>query len=422
MPKYLKNKRRRRHHGIGFKDTETIEMKPSAKKKEKVRTEKEKTSFRILVGKRKANRIKKIILASAFIALALTLLIVSLSSPTGIGESITNFTSTFSFGSQLPVELSSTETFAVSAKNNYCYLLSDTELSVYSNNGKKSFSDTHGLSSPVLCESDARCLIYDQNGTGVRIYNAKKLILTKDNKNKIYACDISRDGTFAVAGKSENYASMVTVYDKNGDMLYEWYSPQEIITAVAVSPNGKSIALTTISIINGMYNSKLYAFNYESANPIFTKEYSGEFIYGINSVSKKTFSVFTENTCDIISWKDYSLENFTSDYSINAVKANKKQTVILSSRENNDGNALFSVYNKKKVLITSFNFSGTVDDFMIHGKNIFVLSGNTVYLVDSQGKVVKTGECGFGVVKIVPVSSSSCLAISHNSITKISMQ
>ena len=73
---------------------------------------------------------------------------------------------------------------------NYFYLLTDTELSVYSNNGKKSFSDTHGLSSPVLCESDARCLIYDQNGTGVRIYNAKKLILTKDNKNEIYACDI----------------------------------------------------------------------------------------------------------------------------------------------------------------------------------------------------------------------------------------
>ena len=83
---------------------------------------------------------------------------------------------------------------------------------------------------------------------------------------------------------------------------------------------------------------------------------------------------------------------------------------------------LYIYYKNPKVLINSFNFSGTVDDFMIHGKNIFVLSGNTVYLVDSQGKVVKTGECGFGVVKIVPVSSSSCLAISHNSITKISMQ
>lgn len=422
MPKYLKNKRRRRHRFTGFKNTETIEMKPFDKKKEKVHTEKEKSSFRILVGKRKANRIKKIIFASVIFSLALTLFIVSLASPTGLSEAITNFTATFSFGSKLPAQLTSTETFAVSAKNNYFYLLTDTELSVYSNNGKKSFSDTHGLSSPVLCESDARCLIYDQNGTGVRIYNAKKLILTKDNKNEIYACDISRNGTFAVAGKSDNFASMVSVYDKKGEMLYEWYSPKEIITTVAVSPNGKNIALTTISIVNGMYSSKLYAFNFESADPVFTKEYLGEFIYGINSNSKKTFCVYGENSCDIISWKDYSLETFTSDYSINAVKSDKKQTIIMSSRENNDGNALFNVYNKKKVLINSFNFSGIVDDFMIHGNNVFVLSGNTVYLVDSNGKVVKTGECGFGVVKIVPVSSSSCLAISHNSITKISMQ
>jgi alpha-L-fucosidase 2 len=79
--------------------------------------------------------------------------------------------------------------------------------------------------------------------------------------------------------------------------------------------------------------------------------------------------------------------------------------------------ALCSIQDNKEKVVTERE-----GYFMIQGKNIFVLSGNTVYLVDSQGKVVKTGECGFGVVKIVPVSSSSCLAISHNSITKISMQ
>ena len=32
------------------------------------------------------------------------------------------------------------------------------------------------------------------------------------------------------------------------------------------------------------------------------------------------------------------------------------------------------------------------------------------------------GDCGFGTVKIVPVSSDSCLAVGHNSITKIALQ
>lgn len=421
MPKYQKNKRRRRHHFMKIKTTENVEMH-SSYTEEQERKPKKPSAFRIHNGKKQIKKIRRIIVLGFVATISLVLLLISFLSPTGIVEMYSNFSSTFSLSSKLPVELTGTETYNISAKSNYFYLLSDTSLSVISNNGKRSFSDNHGFSSPVLCESEARCLVYDQNGKGVRVYNAKGLVLSYENKNAVFAADIARDGTFALAGKAENYTSMVTVFDEDGKMLYEWYCPEETINSVAVAPNGKSVAVGTVSASDGEFESAVYVLKYDSADPIFEKRYDGEFIYSINSVSRKNFTVIFENKCDIIAWKDNSVVSFETEYNVNFLRATNKYTVIASCRENNDGNYYFCVYNRKNQLDLSFDFEGHVDDFQIYGKNIFILSDNTVYLINNDGKIAKTGESPFGTVKIVPVSSGSCLAVGHNSVTKINLQ
>ena len=106
---------------------------------------------------------------------------------------------------------------------------------------------------------------------------------------------------------------------------------------------------------------------------------------------------------------------------MNYVRGSSKYTAIASCRENNDGDYSFSVYNRRKKLALTFDFEGHINDIQINGNNIFILSGNTVYLINSNGKIAKTGECGFGTVRIVPVSSGSCLAVGHNSVTKINL-
>lgn len=421
MPKYLKNKRRRRHKFI--KPTVETEIKMQSDSEESVRTKKTKTSsFKVLNGKKQAKQLRRMIFVVVILVITVTLFTVSLLSPTGLKELYGNFSATFSFKNQFPLELTGTETYSVASVNHYFYLLSDTDISVISNNGKTSFKDNHGFSNPVLCKSEARCLIYDQNGKGVKIYNAEESVLNLNMDFSVYSADIARDGTFAVATKSDKFTSKVTVFNKKGQFVFEWMCPEETVTSIAVAPNGKSVAVGTVKVSNGVFSSALYVLKYNSADPVFSKRYDGNFILGINSDSKKTFTVVFENKCDIISWKNYSTLQFESEYDVNFVHSNKSLTVIASSRENDDGNYKFSIYSDKQKLKKEFNFSGQVDDFCIKSNKIFILSGNNVYLINSDGNVAKKGDCGFGTVKIVPVSSDSCLAVGHNSITKIALQ
>ncbi len=420
MPKYLKNKKRRRHKLIKSSVENEIKMRSGAEESQKEKRTK-KTSFRVLNGKKQARKLRRIILVSIVLAVTLALFLVSMLSPTGLKELFGNFTATFSFKNEFPIELTGTETYSVNVADNYFYLLSDTDVSVISNNGKVSFKDGHGFSNPVLSKSETRCLLYDQNGTGLKVYNAKSCLLTKNMDNSIYAGDIARNGTFAIASKSEKFTSMVTVFNKKGELIYEWFCPEETILSVAVSPNGKSVAVGTVKVSGGEFYSSLYILKFDSADPIFSKKYEGQLILGIDS-SKKTFTVVFENKCDIISWKDHSTMQYESEYDVNYVKSSKRYTAIASSRENDDGNYKFNIYTNSKKLKYEFDFSGQVDDFNIKSNKIFILSGNCVYLINSDGNIAKKGECGFGTIKIVPISSDSCLAIGHNFITKIALQ
>lgn len=429
MPKYLKNKRRRRHN-LFTKNTENIEMHTSEKADSKKSENKDdtnsdnanKSSFRILKGKKKAKKIRRFVLLGIIAALIITLCIISWLSPTGLGEMITNFTATFSLKSHLPVELNGTETYSIYTDDGYFFLLSDTDVSCISNNGKVSFVDKHGFNSPVLCESEARCLIYDAKGTGVRVYNAKKQVYSNNFENKIHTADIGRNGSFVIGGESKHYTSTVSVFDKNGNLMYEWNCPEETVYSVAIAPDGESVAVVTIDVENGEYISTLYVLQYHSADAVFKKEYKGQFVQCINSISKKHFSVIFENQCDIIDWGSHAVNTYTFDYDFVSVHSTHDYTAIATKRENDQSSSRFYVFNSSRNLKVSFDFNGKVDDFRIDGSNIFVLSGNMVYLINSEGKVAKKGEAGFGTVAIVPVSTTSCLAVSHNSVVKFELK
>ena len=357
MPKYIKNKRRRRHKFLKPRVENEIKMQSGDQEPQREKGTK-KTTLKVLNGKKQTKKLRRMIFVALLLTITITLFMVSLFSPTGLREIYQNFSATFSLKNEFPIELYGTETYSVDTDKNYFYLLSDTDISVISNNGKTTFIDSHGFSSPILSTSESRCLLYDQNGKGVKVYNAKGTIINLNMNHTIYSGDIARNGTFAIATKSDKFTSMVTIFDKNGEFLYEWMCPEETITSVAVAPNGKKVAVGTVKVSSGDFISSLYLLEFDSADPVFSKKYDGNFILGLISTSKKTFTVVFENKCDIISWKNHSSIQYESEYDINFVKSAKRYTVIASSRENDDGNYKFNIYTKTKKLKSEFTFNG----------------------------------------------------------------
>ncbi len=413
MPNYKKTKRNRFDL---FKKVRTIPMHSGSEKQEKQPEKKEYvSSFKIVSGRKKKLKQLNLITAAVIGVLALSLLLCSLLSPTGIVEGVRNYTAAVSLRSNFPAEIEGSEVYNLDAKNRYFYCLSDTNFACYSKNGKKMFGFSHKMASPAFVTSQSRALLYDQNSTSVSVYTAYKKLYEFSTNFEIYCADIARNGSFAVATKSDNYTSMVTVYDKKAKKEYEWFCPDELISAVALSKNGKKLAVASVKAKDGRFVSMLRVLEFDSAEPVFTKEYDNTLIVSLYSQLNNSFSVITKNRCDVVSWKNYSIiSNETQNVIVNVIGYGNK-TVICEQREADASSNLVKIYNQKGKVVSEFSFNKNIDDFRVMRNNIFVLSGNEIVCINFKGETLKSGECAFAVKKIIPVAKDSCISVSDYS-------
>ena len=412
MPKYKKAKRR---HKSLFKQRDDIYMKS-----EDSVSDDNASSFKIIKGKKERIRKRNLIIAGVSFLIAVVIFLISVLSPTGIVEGFNNYFSGFSLRSYFPSAFDGNELYGLSIKGKHFYTLSNQTLSSYNLNGKKLFEEHHGFEKPVVALSQTRALIYDQSGTALAVFNSKSKILSLDTEFSIYSADICRNGYFAVATKAQSYTSAVTVYDDEGNFVYEWSSPEEIVTSVALSSDGEKIAVSAVKSQNGTYFSSVYVFNYNSVEPVFEQTYENVFVSSLISDFNKYFCVVSQNKCDFVNWKDFSVTSYTTENDIKMIRNDSKNTIICEPHSSDDSSNAFTVFNRKHEQALKYEFLGYVDDYAFVKNNLYVLSGNDVYCINKKGETIKTTQCTFGTVKIVPVSTHSVIAVSDNSLTEVS--
>ena len=133
---------------------------------------------------------------------------------------------------------------------NYLLLLDDGGLYVYSSKGNEMLSHEHQYSNPVVSAAGKRYLLYDRGGKKLQVGDLFDNVQESSFEQNIQMAAISDSGNYVVVTADDSYANRVTVYNSNGEELWRWFSPQNL-TAVALSPNGKVVAASSITAENG---------------------------------------------------------------------------------------------------------------------------------------------------------------------------
>ena len=238
---------------IDFNDYD-VEMTDSIASKKK-----KQDSIKVVKGKRLERQRKFKIFLVAVALIVVTYLILTFTLPVSVGENIENFTATFGTG-DYPIEIYGTDVLDSHSKGLYYYVLTDTNLSAFSNSGKEIYTYSHGYENPVLKSSETRALIFSQGGNSLEIYNLSKKIKEYQPKNPIITADICRNGSYAVATYSDSYATSVKVFDKNNKVLFKWNSAKDTVNALTLSPNGRYLVVSTFNANDGNLNSKISVF------------------------------------------------------------------------------------------------------------------------------------------------------------------
>ena len=415
MPDYKKKR-------IGFKGKKNNKkVKPQSDIQMNSGNDSEKSKSKIKVVKgNKIARIRRLKIAG-LVALTLSIVIVILSFtlPIGIGENLSNLFALIG-GGEYPREIYGAKTLNAVSKGSYYYVLTDTNLCAFSNSGKEIYTNSHGYSNPVISTSSTRAMVYDQNGTSLKIFNLKEQTNVLNTKKPIIAASIARNGSYAVVTESDEYASTVTVYSRKDKKLYQWNSAKDKVNSIAINSSGKKIAVSTINAEQGSLVSNVYVLNFQDGKEYEYKIDDG-LVYGVYSVGK-AFSVVSSKGYSHITWSKHEKTDISSSLSLSMYRQSFDGVLLVFNRENDLNDNTVMLISKKGEKLLEFNFKGIIGDIQFSDGHIYCISESKVHLFDKEGKSLGSGVCDYGVVKIAPTGSHSMVTITDSEIKKLEIK
>lgn len=418
MADYKKKKVKKRKIAPKNIINKDIQMSPSKHKAEKTpAATPNKNKIRVIRGNRKKIIKKRWYLTLTAISLTVIIVFISVLTPTGLFETITNITASVKIGNGYEVNLSGGTVNEVIPKNNHYFVLSSTDYKCFNNNGKDIFSYQHGFENPIIVNGSARTLLFNLSGTQYNIYNLNKKIYSGSTQKEILTADIARNGNFAVATLSDSYTSQVTVYNKNGTQIYEWFCSELIINNIALSSNGKKLAVSAISASGGKFFSKLFILEFNSATPTAVFEYN-DLLLNIEKVGNSGFACIFEKSCEFFNWHKFK-NNYSSEEEILFSQTYNSNLMLITGRSGDKRLNYVKIFNKNGKITKEFVFEGVLDSVTLKGNYISFLSENNLFLYNLKGQLISKKPCEFGVSFAVPISRRQAALILDNKINKL---
>ncbi len=285
-------------------------------------------------------------------------------------------------GEDFPVSLGGINPISITASGNSLILLTDEEEMFYSGSSTGHHFN-HRYTNPVIKEVTGRVLTYDRGGYSYRIDSNSGLHLSDSTSNVILTATISDSKDYAIVTKADRYAGCVTVFNRSNDEVIKWYSAEEQIADVSISPNGRYLAVLCAGFDNGILSSKVYVVDLKlkSFEAKAMVKFDNSMPVAVDYKRNGEIHIVTDNSICIVS-KDFTPKreiNFNN--SLRKYLFNGNRTYVVTSATNSvsctimmtDGEVENSEVLKLDLLDVTHN-----------GKKVFVLGKNQIKALDRE--------------------------------------
>lgn len=353
--------------------------------------------------------------------LLIAYIILAVLHPIGVIEYVKSAYYTIGSGNGYDIELEEGKPLYTTGDDSRYYVVSTNSVDCFNKNGKSIFEKSHSFSQPVIKHAETRYILYGQGESVLYVGDFSKTIHTKNLSYGIIAADISDSGVYAIASKSDGYSSSVVVYNKNHEKIFEWFSSDKVINAIELSKNGKLLAISTLEVVDGKYQSEFSILNFKSAVPIYSRSYADDVIYQIYSTDTNVFCTVLSDNIEFINHKKGTVSSYKSDYSVNIVKHTDNKIIAVRSVAANQDESTVEIYKKNGELLHSFKVDNYISDFSFKSNRIFLLGLHDVYKYSMEGELLATTLADYDLLFLEAISSNNVALIKNSSITKLTL-
>lgn len=343
------------------------------------------------MAKKKTNK-KRRVSPGTIIALFLVFFLVAMGIVSFVNRSFLKSTAQVnpSAKSAFPYEVNAgqVKAFTSFSESNELLLLTNTSASVLSEDGGTISSYTHQYANPSIANNSSKFLLYDKESGKYSLHTKNKLSGEHEIGHPILTATMSKNGYYAIASRSAEATSTVSVYNFSAKELFKWNSSSEHIIKVALSNTGKYLAVATMTQDQGNIISKVFLFHINKTDVISTFEYNEKTIADLSFNSNGQLVVIGTDFVQTIN-KAEVLNTVETTDRLSKLEKTSDGISIFYAKYGSElvGELLF--YNQKIVKQFSKEMDEAVRDISQSKNEIAALTDKAVIIYNQKGEQVK---------------------------------
>ena len=199
-------------------------------------------------------------------------------------------------------------------------VVSRSNVSAFTATGRRTLNSNSAYSKPFAVASDKYLLVYDIGDGNMAIYNSFANVYSEKLDYPISDVCFSKEGSFAVLTRSEEYESKIIIYDKNFKKQTNYHKGSFAVD-IALSSDGKTLGAIYADTDNGIMCTKLVFFDVKKNEKIEEQVYSGEFPLACSFLDGGGFAIVTDGKVRVFDralMDDEQSEDYSA-YSVSAV-------------------------------------------------------------------------------------------------------
>lgn len=159
------------------------------------------------------------------------------------------------------------------------------------------------FTNPAFSAAYGRAVVYDRNSGEWLLQSATKVLMEKKMKMNVLTASVGRKGNVAVVTASESAQSLLTVFDKERQTVFEWKCAKERISAVALSDDGKSVAVAAVGAQDAQLYTRLLVFEFNKKDPVSDIRYGGTALFRLRFSGTGKLLAFGDNLMSAVAVK-----------------------------------------------------------------------------------------------------------------------
>lgn len=269
-------------------------------------------------------------------------------------------------------------------------IISDDSTQVLSKSASEIFSMQLVSGDSKAVTKNGRALIYSNTSNEVILQSRTEKLGSVEESGSVVTAELAKNGYFATSYPSDEYQSVLSVYNRYFEKVFQWNCSQERISSIGLSENGKNLVVAAVGAENAEIYTRLLIFNIGSTKPQVDTTYKGTlFLKVVYTDSNKIIAV-GDNRTAVLNKNGETVEELVySEDSLIAVCTDDTGNVVICHEEFGGSKTAVVRYaknGKKTALVT---VDGVPDCVAASGGRTAVASGNEITVYSSNGKESK---------------------------------